>query len=145
MKIILNKDVKKQGKKGDILEVKAGYGKFLIHNKSAVLATDNSLNRLDKENKQKELEELKLIEECEKVKNNLQKEKLNFKVKTGAKDRVFGSISSKQIVDELKNKGYNIDKKQIKLDNILSSLGTYDILIELHKKVSAKIKVELTK
>ena len=145
MKIILTKDVKKQGKKGDVLEVKDGYGTFLVKNGSAVLATPNSLDRLDKENKQKELDEQNLIKQCEKIKEKLEKIQLSFKVKTGAQDRVFGSVSPKQIVEELKSKGYDIDKKQIKIDNSISSLGFHEVIIELHKKVSARVKVELTK
>ena len=145
MKVILLKDVKKQGKKGDILEVKDGYGTFLINKGEAVLATSNSVNRLDRENKEKELNENKLIKECEVLKKKLENLKISFKVKTGEQDRVFGSISAKQIVEELKNKGYNIDKKQIKINNVISSLGFHNVDIELHKKVIANIKIELKK
>ena len=145
MKIILLKDVKKQGKKGDILEVKDGYGTFLINKGDAVLATVNSVNRLDRENKEKEVQENKLIKECEEIKKKLEKLNISFKVKTGEQDRVFGSISAKQIVEELKNKGYTIDKKQVKINNAISSLGFHNVDIELHKKVVATIKIELKK
>ena len=145
MKIILIKDVKKQGKSGDILEVKDGYGNFLINKGDAVLATSNSVNRLDRENKQKEENENKLIKECQILKNKLENLKISFKVKTGEGDKVFGSISVKQIVEELKNKGYNIDKKLIKINNPISSLGFHNVDIELHKKVKATIKIELKK
>lgn len=145
MKIILIKDVKKQGKSGDILNVKDGYGTFLINKGDAVLATQNSVNRLDRENEQKAQNEKELIRECEKVKNKLENLKISFKVKTGESDRVFGSVSPKQIVEELKNKGYNIDKKQIKINGSISSLGFHNVDIELHKKVVANIKIELKK
>ena len=145
MKIILIKDVKKQGKSGDILDVKDGYGTFLINKGDAVLATSNSVNRLDRENKEKELNENNLIKECEVLKKKLENLKIGFKVKTGEQDRVFGSISAKQIVEELKNKGYNIDKKQIKINNVISSLGFHNVDVELHKKVVANIKIELKK
>lgn len=145
MKIILIKDVKKQGKSGDILEVKDGYGNFLITKGDAVLATSNSVSRLDRENKEKEKNENNLIKECEILKKKLENLKISFKVKTGEQDRVFGSISAKQIVEELKNKGYNIDKKQIKTNNTISSLGFHNVDIELHKKVVATIKIELKK
>ena len=145
MKIILIKDVKKQGKSGDILEVKDGYGNFLINKGDAVLATSNSVNRLDRENKQKEENENKLIKECQILKNKLENLKISFKVKTGEGDKVFGSISVKQIVEELKNKGYNIDKKLIKINNQISYLGFHNVDIELHKKVKATIKIELKK
>ena len=145
MKIILIKDVKKQGKSGDILEVKDGYGNFLINKGDAVLATSNSRDRLDRENKEKEIKENNLIKECEIIKKKIENLKISFKVKTGDQDRVFGSISAKQIVEELKNKGYEIDKKQIKIDNVISSLGFHNVDIELHKKVIATIKIELKK
>ena len=145
MKIILIKDVKKQGKSGDILEVKDGYGTFLINKGDAVLATSNSVNRLDRENKEREVKENNLIKECEVLKKKLENLKISFKVKTGEQDRVFGSVSAKQIVEELKNKGYNIDKKQIKINNPLSTLGFHNVDIELHKKVVATIKIELKK
>lgn len=144
MNIILTKDVKKQGKKGDILTVRDGYGKFLIQNGSAVLKTETSKNILDKENKERELNEKKLIEECNKLKTELEKLTLVFKVKTGKDDRVFGSISSKQIIESLKEKGYNISKKQVNMESI-NSLGFHNVEIVLHKKVSAKIKVKLEK
>ena len=144
MNIILTKDVKKQGKKGDILTVRDGYGKFLIQNGSAVLKTETSKNILDKENKERELNEKKLIEECNKLKTKLEKLTLVFKVKTGKDDRVFGSISSKQIIESLKEKGYNISKKQVNMESI-NSLGFHNVEIVLHKKVSAEIKVKLEK
>ena len=144
MNIILTKDVKKQGKKGDILTVRDGYGKFLIQNGSAVLKTETSKNILDKENKERELNEKKLIEECNKLKKELEKLTLVFKVKTGKDDRVFGSISSKQVIEELKNKGYNISKKQVNMESI-NTLGFHNVEIVLHKKVSAEVKVKLEK
>jgi len=145
MKIILLKDVKKQGRSGDVLNVKDGYGTFLINKGDAVLATNNSMDRLDRENKEREKQEQELIKKCEETKQKIEKLTLTFKVKTGSNDKVFGSISPKQIVEELKNKGYNIDKKQIKLDTTLDTLGHHFIDIELHKKVIAKLKVELKK
>jgi len=145
MKIILIKDVKKQGKSGDILNVKDGYGTFLINKGEAVLATSNSVDRLNKENKEKEIQEKNNIKNCEEIKKKLESLKLDFKVKTGEQDRVFGSISPKQIVEELKKKGYNVDKKQIKINSSISSLGFHNVDIELHKKVIATVKIELIK
>lgn len=145
MKIILIKDVKKQGKKGDILEVKDGFATFLINNKEAVAASQINLNKLDKENKEKEQEENNKIKECEQIKKHLEKMKITFKVKVGASDKVFGTISPKQIVEELKKKGYNIDKKQVIMDHTLSSLGSHIVNLQLHKKVIAKLNIQLVK
>ena len=71
--------------------------------------------------------------------------KVTFKVKTGASDKVFGSVSSKSIVEELKKKGFNIDKKNVMIKEPISSLGTHNVDIELHKKVIAQVKVVLNK
>ncbi len=145
MKIILLEDVRKQGKKGDIIEVKEGYGNFLIKNKQAVLATTTGINRLNEEKMNKALDEEKKIKECENLKKKLEALNISFKVKTGAQDKVFGSVSAKQIEEELSKKGFSINKKLIKINNPLSSLGFHNVDIELHKKVIATIKVQLVK
>ena len=145
MKVILISDVKKQGKKGDILEVKDGYGKFLISNHQAVMYTNTSVERLNNEQQQAKEEDLKNRHDAENLKNKLAQEKISFTVKTGANDKVFGSISTKQICEELKNKGYNIDKKQIILDVPISSIGMFDVKINLYKDISGTLKVEVKK
>lgn len=146
MRVIFIKDVKGQGKKGEVKEVKDGYGKnFLIKNGYAVIASKTGLERLESENRQKQEEEAKRIQECEKIKENLSKITLKFPVKTGKQDQVFGSVSSKMIVSELKNRGYEIDKKTVKLNEALSTLGYHNVEIELHKQVKAIVRVELVK
>ncbi len=85
------------------------------------------------------------IKNAEKVKEQLGKIEISFTVKTGAGDKVFGSVSPKQVADALKEKGFSIDKKQIKEKEALSTLGYHEVEIELHKKVTAKVKVHLMK
>lgn len=146
MKVIFLKDVRGQGKAGDIKEVSDGYAKnFLIRGNLAVPATNTSMNRLKEEQNTKEALEQETIKKCEKIRNELESKTLTFKVKTGDKDRVFGSVSSKQISAELQNMGYDIDKKLIALDDHIASLGTHIIKINLHKKVIANIKIQLVR
>jgi large subunit ribosomal protein L9 len=146
MKVIFIKDVKGQGKKGDVKEVKDGYGmNYLIKNNYAVQATTTSINRLKKENAEKALEENLLIKDMEDLKKKLEKEKFVFKAKTGNQDQMFGTVSVKQIKEKLSELGYNIKKQDIHLEFPLQSIGFHEVEIELHKKVIAKIKVEIKK
>jgi large subunit ribosomal protein L9 len=146
MKVIFLKDVRGQGKKGDVKEVSDGYAKnFLIKGKYAVLATETSMNRLNEENALKEEKEEEFIKKCEKIKKELETKIITFKVKTGDKDRVFGSVSSKQISLELSKLGYDIDKKDIMLDEHISTLGIHKVKVELHKKVILELKIELVR
>lgn len=146
MKVIFIKDLKGQGKKGEIKNVKDGYGmNFLIKNGYAVLATDGNLKHQATLDQKKKEEEANLIKLCEELKQKIEKMTIKFKVKTGTGDKVFGSVSSKQITNELAKKGIEIDKRSIKNDSELSCLGFHDVKIELHKKVIATLKVELTK
>lgn len=146
MKVIFIKDVKGQGKAGDIKEVKDGYAKnFLIRNGYAVLYTERSKEILDINNKNKADELAKEIEKCERIKEELKDKVLTFYVKTGKEDQVFGTISTKQISSELEKLGFKIDKKKIILNEPISSLGFHQVNINLHKKVQAKIMVELVK
>ena len=146
MKVIFIKDVKGQGKSGEIKEVKDGYGQnFLIKNGYAVLYTQRSKEILDISNKNAADKEAREIKECEKIKNEIEKKVLTFKVKTGKNDQVFGSVSTKQISSELEKLGYKIDKKKIILDDTISSLGNHIVKVNLHKKVIAQITIHLVK
>ena len=143
MKVIFIKDLKKQGKINEIKEVSDGYAtNFLIKNGYAVKYTKTSSNILEETLEQNRINENKAIEEAKKIKEKLEKKPIVFPVKAN-KGKVFGSISSKQIHEKLQEEGYKIDKKNIKIDQPLSILGTHNVKIELHKKVIAEVKVNL--
>ncbi len=146
MKVIFLKDLKGQGKKGEIKEVKDGYAQnFLIAKGYAEKLTEQSLGKYKREKKQEAELDQEMRNQAEVLKNKLKDVKVSFKVKTGAGDKVFGSISAKQIKDELEKQGYKIDKKQIELDHAISALGFHDVNINLYKEVCVKIKVQLEK
>ena len=145
MKVILLKDIKKQGKKGDIKTVKDGYGMYLINNHLAIKETEGSIDVLKKQNKEKAEKEAKKLEEAKILKEKLEKIKLTFKVKTGQNDQVFGTISTKQIANKLKDEGFNIDKKKIVLDVAVNTLGITNVKVLLHKGITANLKIELQK
>ena len=146
MKVIFLKDVKGQGKKDEIKEVKDGYAKnFLIKNKYAVAYTETSNKRLTEEIETRKKKNEEDIKNANEIKKKLSKERIVFNVKTGKEDRVFGSISTKQIKDELDKLGYDIDKKKIMIDLPISSLGHHIVKVELHKEVIANLEVILNK
>ena len=146
MQVIFIRDLRKQGKKGEIKEVKSGYAEnFLIKQGSAIPLNQQNLRNLQHENKKIEEEDQKNKELALKEKEKLEKIELEFKVKTGKDDRVFGSISPKQIKEELLKKDIKVEKRQIKLDNNIVSLGYHKVKIELYKKVEAEIKVHVVK
>lgn len=146
MKVILLKDVKGKGKKDDIIDVSDGYGNnYLIKNKLGILYTKGSKKVLDNELKIREDKENELVSELSKIKDALENKEIVFKVKTGVSDKVFGNISKSQIADEIKKMGFNIDKKCIKTDGNIDTLGVHKVLISLHKKVEFFINIVLNK
>ncbi len=145
MEVIFIKDLKNQGKKGQIKNVKDGYAEnFLIKNGYAVIKNKENLAKLNHELKKKEEENIENKKTAEDLKNKLDKVIIEFKVKTGAGDKVFGSISVKQIKDELEKKGYKIEKSMIEHTTI-SALGFHDVKINLYANVVATIKVHVVK
>jgi len=145
MKVIFLQDVKKQAKKDEIKEVKDGYANYLINQKLAVAYTQKSVEVLKDEIKVRQDKEDAIVSDCNKIKEKLENKIIKFKVKTGKQDRVFGSISSKQISEELSKIGFDIDKKKIQINEDINSLGTHVVKINLHKKVSFNINVVLEK
>ena len=146
MQVIFVKDLKKQGKKGEIKTVKDGYAEnFLIKNGYAVPVNQHNLNDLQniKEREKKQDLENRKLAEIEKQK--LENIELEFKVKIGKEDKVFGSISVKQIKEELNNQGFKIDKKQIMLTSNIASLGYHNVSINLYADICAKVKVHVVK
>lgn len=146
MEVIFIKDVKNQGKKGQIKEVKDGYAiNFLIKNKLAIQKNALNLKQLEKEKNQEEKLDQQRVLFAEEERKKIENDEIVFKVKVGKSDKIFGSISAKQIKEELDKKGYKIDKKQIMINNQISSLGTTIVIINLYKKINAKLKINLIK
>lgn len=146
MKVIFIKDLKKQGNKNEIKEVKDGYAQnFLIKNGYALPATTSNLEKVQKKVVENKLEETLLIKEMEELKKKIEKENIVFKVRTGKQDMMFGKISTKQIKKELNDRGYGIEKTAIKKNSDITSLGVHNIEIELHKKVIAIVKIKVEK
>ncbi len=145
MKVIFIQDVKKQAKKDEIKEVKDGYAKFLIEQKLAVPYTQKSASVLNDQVKAREDAEEALVKECNKIKDKLKDKEITFKVKTGNNDKVFGTITAKQISEELTKMGYDIDKKKIKIDGEINALGCHTVTVTLHKRVVFELRVVLVK
>lgn len=146
MEVIFIKDLKNQGKKGQVKNVKDGYAEnYLIKNGYAIKKTKENLLKLNQEQTKKAKEDAANKEEAKILKEKLSKVTLEFKVKTGEGDRVFGSISVKQIKDELAKQGYKIEKSAIELTSNISSLGFHNVNINLYPEITAQIKVHVIK
>ena len=142
MKVILTADVKGQGKKNDIINVSDGYARnYLIKNKLAVEATSSMVNSL--EISKKADEHRKSVEKAEAVALAQRINGMNVvvKIKVGETGKLFGSLNTQSVADALKEKGVEIDKKKIVINDVIKSVGTYDVVVKPYAEVSAKIKV----
>lgn len=145
MKVIFTKDVKGTGKKGEIKEVSDGYARnFLLKKGVAIEATAGNLNaQKAEEKKQAELEQEEK-EDAIKLKNNLADLTVEITTKAGEGGRLFGSITSKQIADEIKKQfGYKLDKRKIELPEPIRALGYTTVPVKLHHEVDGSIKVHV--
>ena len=142
MKVILIKDVKGHGKKGEIIDFNLGFANHLIRSGQAIVVSDENLKRLDEQKKQAQLEEERHIQDMKELKKKIEETPIKIGVKIGVEGKIFGTVSMKQVCDAFQ-KATNIalDKRKIKYKENISSLGTYTIPIELHKTIVANIKL----
>ena len=144
MKVILKSDVKKLGKKGDIVEVADGYGRnYLIARGLAVPSTEKSREILAGQKQEAAELDAKMREEGEKTAKEFETFMLEFQVKSGKEGRVFGSVSTKQITEELAKRGYKIDKRKFLDTAPIGSLGVTKVRVELYKGVIGTVRVNL--
>ena len=147
MKVILLSDVKNVGKKDEVVEVADGYARnFLIKRKLAVAQTQGSMQVLGRQQEEARLREEELEKEAQKTKERLEKIVLECQIKTGNGGRSFGSISTKQIAEQLaKEHDIHIDRRKILGHDSISSLGDSDLKVDLYRnKVIGVIPVHVS-
>jgi len=144
MKVVFLQDVPNVAKAGEIKEVAAGYGRnFLIPKKLALLATPEAISQA--ETRDKKIEEARLNTELIELARQLEGKEVSLKAHAGAKDRLYGSITSADIASELNNAtGLVIDKRKIELDEPIRQLGSYEVAIRLAKDIIPKVRVTVT-
>lgn len=146
MKIILRQDYDPLGKLGEVVTVKDGYARnFLIPKNIAIVANPKNVKILEEELKLNERRQNKDKRKSEVMAKELGKTSITAAVPVGEEDRVFGSVTAQTIADLLKEKGYDIDKRKIQLDEPIKALGIYTVPIKLHADVEAKVRVWVVK
>jgi large subunit ribosomal protein L9 len=142
MKVILTQDVDSLGLAGEIVEVARGYARnYLIPKKIALEATEDNIKRTETQRKNIEIKRIKLKEDAQKIRERLAQVVITIAQKAGEEDKLYGSVTSMDIADELEKQGITIDRRKIILDKPIKSLGEFSVPIKLHPQVMAPIKV----
>lgn len=146
MKVIFKQDVKGKGKKGEIKEVPIGYANnFLLKNNYAVEATPGNLKQLEAQNKKIEKDKEQALIDAQALKEKLEQLEVKVEAKSGEGGRLFGSVSTKQIVEALKKQhDIKLDKRKMELPDGIRSLGYTNVPVKLHHDVNATLKVHVT-
>ena len=145
MDIILIQDVPGLGFKDEIVKVKNGYGRnYIIPKGYGVLANKSNSKILEENLKQTVKKQEESIKNAEKIAKNIGKLVLEIKVKTGVEDKIFGSVTTTQISKLLLEKGFEIHKKNIIIQNKVNSLGEYNIILKIHKDITHEIKINVS-
>lgn len=142
MKVILRRDHETLGKIGDLVDVKNGYARnFLLPRGIAYAALKGNIKALEEEKKSVEKRNLQELKAAESLSAELETVSVTIPVQVGEEDKIFGTVTAQMIADALKDKGYDIDKRKIEIEEPIKSLGIYGVSVKVYQNVNAKIKV----
>ena len=142
MKVILRQNYESLGKIGDVIDVKDGFAhNFLLPRKIAYIALAGNLRALEDEKKAVVKKVQHELHTAENLATELEKISVTIPVQVGEEDKIFGAVTAQMIADSLKEKGYEIDKRKIEIDETIKTLGIYGVNIKLHPNVITKVKV----
>lgn len=144
MKIILKQDIKNLGYKDDVVAVKNGYANnFLIPQGMAMVANTSNMKMLTENLKQAAFKQEKIRKDADGLAEKLKDTSVEIGAKVGANDKIFGSITSLQVSQALKAKGFEVDRRKIVLDEDPKSIGSFTATVNLHREVSVQVGVEV--
>jgi large subunit ribosomal protein L9 len=144
MEVILKQDVSGLGYKNDIVKVKAGYGRnYLIPNGVALVASEGNKRMVAENVRQMAHKAEKIKTEAESLAQRIGDMVVELKTKAGETGRIFGAITSLQVSEALKSKGFDVDRRKISFKEQPKELGTYTALLDLHKEVKHEVKVNV--
>lgn len=142
MKVILRQDFETLGKIGEVVDVKDGYARnFLFPRGLAYAALKGNIRALDDEKKAIEKRNLQELKAAESLAAELETVSVTIPVQVGEEDKIFGTVTTQMIADALKEKGHDIDKRKVEIEEPIKALGIYGVNLKIHQNVNAKIKV----
>jgi len=143
MKVILQENVANLGKVGEIVKVKDGYGRnYLVPNQLAVIADERNVARMDHQRRTADARAQKLVGEAKALAEKLSQTAVTIRRQAGEENKIFGSVTNRDIAEALAAEGFAIDKKQIVVDeSIIKNLGVFNVAVKLAPEVSADVKV----
>ena len=146
MEIILREDIEKLGTRGQVVRVAAGYARnFLLPKRLAVAATEGNKKIVEQERQAHLRRETKLKGEAEDLSKILSGVNITIAQKAGENEQLFGSVTTKDIVEALEKQNFTIDRRKIQLDEPIKQLGTFTVPVRLHRDVTTDITVQVVK
>lgn len=145
MRVILKQQVKGVGSAGDVKDVSDGYARnFLLPRGLAVEADETAIRTLEQKRRSTEKKEARELAEAKELQAIIQAKSLDYAVNAGEGGRLFGSVTSKDIADQLARTGVRVDRRKLMLEEPIRQLGEYQVEIRLHPEVTAKLKIKVT-
>jgi large subunit ribosomal protein L9 len=146
VEVILREDVTNLGVRGDVVKVADGYGRnYLLPRGLAMKITPGNLKQIEQEKRRIQAREVREKAEAERIKSRLEDLSVTIKRKVGETETLYGSVTAGDIADAMAEKGHELDKRKIQLDEPIKALGDYQVAVKIHREVTAQLKVWVVK